>query len=113
MSAKARPEKADRKQYSISAKLDEQAKRLLAEMASERGVTQSQIVLEGLSGNPQNATPISGAARRIVMLCHELRDHLRSGDSAATMATELNTCRDQLVSSLPELFELVRRERSP
>ncbi len=111
MSARQAPERQKRKQYSISAKLDEDAKRLLAERASERGVTQSQIVLEGLAGKPQIATPITGAAREIVTLCHDIRHHLHvEKDAAVTDALLAHL--NQLVVSLPALFELVRHERA-
>jgi hypothetical protein len=111
MSVCSVPEQVARKQHAISAKLDKEAKRLLALEALERGITQSQIVIEAISGKPQMTTPVTGAAREIVMLCHHIRCHL-DVEKDAVATSVLTACLNQLVVRLPALFELVRHERA-
>jgi uncharacterized protein (DUF1778 family) len=109
MSTVSIPPRPERRQYSASAKLDEETKRLLTRTAAERGVTQSQIVLEALAGKPVAEAPIAGAARAIVVICHDLRRHLKRQNVVDT-SSDIAACCEKLVASLPSLFELVRQE---
>lgn len=112
MSAKVKATAAKRRrQHSVSAKVDEAAKQMLARHAAEAGVSQSQIVLNALAGKPTKETPVAAAAREIVALCHDIRRRLQLPQNAGLNESLAVQC-DTLVGRLPALFELVRAEQA-